>query len=267
MRASHPTVLPIQVSTTYRAMAEEEESQSSSNNSPTRADFEESDSFFEGNNDSQSSIGVPTFQDMAVTEEACIPPINRLPPEVLISMFSKLSSPRDLLNAMLVCRAWAYNSVGLLWHRPNCADLNKHRLICTSLNEPKPYFAYTDFVKRLNLQALADQVSDGSVTPFAACTRIERLTLTNCAGLTDHGLMALLKGSSNLLALDICGDDQITHQSIELLADHCPKLQGLNISECHLITNESMVKLADSCRHIKRVSNAAAPIIHDTDQL
>lgn len=257
MRGTPPTnAPPIAVSTTFRSSASPEDgadSQSSSNNSPTRIDFEESD-FFEGNNDSQSSIGVPTFQDMAVSEEVCVAPINRLPPEVLISIFSKLSSPSDLLSSMLVCRAWAYNSVGLLWHRPNCADLIKHRLICSSLNVDKPYFAYMDFVKRLNLQALASQVSDGSVTPFSGCKRIERLTLTNCGGLTDHGLMELLRGSSNLLALDICGDTQITYQSIEMLAAHCPKLQGLNISECENITNESMVKLADSCRHIKRAS-------------
>lgn len=260
MRAMQPTNTPLSIPPYRPAISTPEDgadSQSSSNASPTRLDFEESD-FFEGNNDSTSSIGVPTFQDMAVSEEdACIPPINRLPPEVLISIFAKLSStPSDLLAAMLVCRSWAYNSVGLLWHRPNCADLTKHQIICTSLNLEKPYFAYPDFVKRLNLQALADQVNDGSVTPFADCTRIERLTLTNCHGLTDLGLMALLEGRSGLLALDICGNSEISAKSIEMLADNCPKLQGLNISECELIDNKSMIKLAESCRQLKRVSHS-----------
>ncbi|RAL60726.1 hypothetical protein DID88_009832 [Monilinia fructigena] len=57
-----------------------DDSHSSTSNSPARADYEESD-FFTGNNDSQSSIGVPTFQDMAVTE-TCISASNRLPAEV-----------------------------------------------------------------------------------------------------------------------------------------------------------------------------------------
>lgn len=236
-----------------------DDSQSSSNTSPTRENYEESD-FFEGNNDSQSSIGVPTFQDMAVTEETCLPAINRLPAEVLIAMFSKLSSPADLLSVMLVNKTWASNSVALLWQRPNCADSRKHELICNTISLQHPYFDYSGFVKRLNLQALAKDVNDGTVIPFASCNRIERLTLTHCTRLTDGGLMPLLKNNNNLLALDISNDidktrlnSEITHKSIEVLAEHCRKLQGLNVSECRLITNESMVKLAEGCRQIKRV--------------
>jgi F-box and leucine-rich repeat protein GRR1 len=231
----------------------EEDSQSSSSNSPTRADFEESD-FFAGNNDSQSSIGMPTFQDMAVAEQPCLPPINRLPAEVLIQIFSKLSSPIDLLNIMLVCKGWARNSVDLLWHRPACTTWTKHSAICHTLQLDDPYFAYRDFVKRLNLAALADRVNDGSVIPLAVCTRVERLTLTACEGLTDQGLMQLVAGNSHLMALDISGDIQITESSINELADNCRKLQGLNLSSCTKISNESLINLAESCKYIKRVS-------------
>lgn len=229
-----------------------DDSQSSSNTSPTREIYEESD-FFEGNNDSQSSIGVPTFQDMAVTEELCIPAINRLPAEVLINVFAKLSSPADLLSAMLVCKSWAYNSVALLWQKPNCADARKHELICNTISLENPYFCYTSFIKRLNLQSLAKHVNDGTVIPFKSCNRIERLTLTHCIRLTDGGLMALLENNNNLLALDISMNVEITHKSIEMLAEHCPKLQGLNITDCRLISNDSMVKLAEGCRQLKRV--------------
>lgn len=230
----------------------EDSRSSSSTNSPAPAEYEESD-FYHGANDSQSSLGIVNFQDMQVIDDACQPPINRLPNEILIAIFAKLSSPIDHLNSMLTCKRWARNAVDLLWHRPACTTWPKHSSICQTLGLENPYFAYRDFIKRLNLAALADRVNDGSVIALAVCTRVERLTLTACQGLTDVGLTALLKNSSHLLALDISGDQQITEVSILVLALSCPKLQGLNISSCTKISNDSLVTLAESCKYIKRV--------------
>ncbi|CZS90028.1 probable F-box/LRR-repeat protein 2 [Rhynchosporium agropyri] len=238
----------------------EGDSQSSSSNSPARADYEESD-FYAGNNDSQSSIGVPTFQDMAVSEGNCVTASNRLPAEVLIGIFSKLSSPLDLLNCMGVSKLWARNSVDLLWHRPACVTWNKHSAICATLIKSRPYFAYRDFIKRLNLAQLADSCSDGSVIALQFCNRIERLTLTNCNGLTDSGITGLLQGSNHLLALDISGVTEVTETSMYSLADNCHRLQGLNISGCTKISNGSMTAVANSCRFIKRLK------LNDCEQL
>ncbi len=252
-----PSVPPIDPTTSYRAVADDDQdddSQSCSSNSPTRADYEESD-FFSGNNDSQSSIGVPTFQDMTVSEQACIPPINQLPAEVMISVFSKLNNPQDLLNCMLVSKRWAKNSVALLWHRPACTTWPRLSAICRTLSLDLPYFAYPDFIKRLNLAALADRVNDGSVLPLSVCTKVERLTLTNCEGLTDQGLIGLVTDNDHLLALDISHDIQITEGSINVLADNCRQLQGLNVSSCTRISNEAMIKVAQNCKYIKRVNS------------
>lgn len=256
MRGPVPNMAPLDVPR-YRATPDPEgDSQSSSSNSPARADYEESD-FYAGANDSQSSIGVPTFQDMAVSEEPCVSPANRLPAEVLINIFSKLTNAQDLLNCMCVSKRWARNSVDLLWHRPACTTWNKHGFICRTLSLPDPYFAYRDFIKRLNLASLADRVNDGSVLPLSVCTRVERLTLTNCEGLTDQGLIGLVTDSSHLLALDISGDVQITENSMYALAENCRRLQGLNISSCTRISNESMMRVAENCKYIKRVSPSA----------
>lgn len=112
---------PITTGAGYRVTPEpEEDSRSSSSNSPMRADFEESD-FYTGNNDSQSSIGVPTFRDMAVSAEPpIVPAVARLPAEVLLNIFSKLDKPKDLFNSMRVSKKWANNAVDMLWHRPAC---------------------------------------------------------------------------------------------------------------------------------------------------
>ncbi|TQV91550.1 ubiquitin ligase complex F-box protein GRR1 [Cordyceps javanica] len=233
------------------AASDQDDSRSSSSDSPAPADNEESD-FFLGANDSQSSIGVVNFQDMHV-EDRCWPPISRLPNEILIAIFAKLGTPSDLRNCMLVSKRWTRNAVDLLWHRPACTSWKSHQNICQTLESPKPFFNYRDFIKRLNLAALADRISDGSVTSLYVCTRIERLTLTNCRGLTDAGIIGLVENNTNLLALDVSNDKNITDQSIYTIAEHCKRLQGLNISGCDNVSNESMEVLAKSCKYIKRL--------------
>ncbi|KAH7395794.1 hypothetical protein BKA64DRAFT_695535 [Cadophora sp. MPI-SDFR-AT-0126] len=261
MRAQVPIMAHIETEPSYRGTPDPEgDSQSSSSNSPARADYEESD-FYAGNNDSQSSIGVPTFSDMAVSEESCVAASNRLPAEVLIGIFSKLNSPHDLLTCMLVSKRWARNSVDLLWHRPACVTWTKHSSICNTLIKSHPYFAYQDFIKRLNLAQLSDSCSDGSVLALQSCNRIERLTLTNCNGLTDSGVTGLLDGSNHLLALDISGVTEVTELSMFSLALNCQKLQGLNVSGCTKISNQSMTAVANSCRYIKRLK------LNDCEQL
>ncbi|KAL3293310.1 f-box domain-containing protein [Colletotrichum asianum] len=227
---------------------------SSSTNSPAPADNEESDFFIAGN-DSQSSLGVPNIEDMQVNDDPCQPAVNRLPSEILISIFAKLNGPSDLFHCMLTCKRWAKNSVDLLWHRPACTNWKNHMSICSTLGMTTPFFAYRDFIKRLNLAAspLADRINDGSVIPLSVCKRVERLTLTNCRQLTDNGLTQLVQGSASLLALDISGDRNISDVSIRAIADNCRRLQGLNISGCTQITNDSMIVLAESCKFIKRL--------------
>ncbi|VUC21700.1 unnamed protein product [Clonostachys rosea] len=242
-----------QASRPMSASEEQEDSRSTSSttNSPVPADNEESD-FFLNNNDSESSIGVHNFQDMVV-DDSCWPPVNQLPNEILISIFAKLTSPNDLFSCMRVCKRWARNAVDILWHRPACTNWKNHNSICQTLSFDKPFFNYADFIKRLNLAALADQVNDGSVLPLAVCTRVERLTLTACRNLTDSGLIALVQNSSALLALDISSDTNITEKSINAIADNCKRLQGLNVSGCTNISNESMINLAKNCKYIKRL--------------
>ena len=204
------------------------------------ADHEESD-FFLGANDSQSSLGVPNFQDMQV-DDNCWPPVSRLPNEILIGIFFRLSAPVDLYHCMLVSKRWARNAVDQLWYRPACINWRNHSSICGTLALEHPFFNYRAFIKRLNLASLAEEVNDGSVQPLSVCTRIERLTLTNCRGLTDSGLIALVSNSASLLALDISNDKHITEQSVNAIAEHCTRLQGLNISGCENISNDSMIK-------------------------
>lgn len=187
-------------------------------------------------------------------EERCrVSPVHRLPAELLISIFSRLTSPRDLQNCLLVSKDWARNSVGLLWHRPAMSKWESIHRVMKSIRASDKFFAYQDLVKRLNMSTLSTQISDGTLMGMQDCKRVERLTLTNCSKLTDSSLQPLLDGNRSLLALDVTGLDQLTDSTMMTVADHCLRLQGLNVTGCRKISDASIVAMARNCRHLKRL--------------
>jgi F-box and leucine-rich repeat protein GRR1 len=238
-------------------------SNSSSSTSPERGveEDDDNDSFMLQANDSQSSLGVDMAADASLDdthrrayEERCrVSPVHRLPAELLISIFARLSASKDLQSCMLVSKDWARNSVGLLWHRPQMSKWTSVHSVVQSIRKVDKFFAYQDLVKRLNMSAIAKDASDGALTGMAECKRIERLTLTNCFKLSDISLMPLIHGNRSLLALDITGLDQVTDRTMMVVADHCLRLQGLNLTNCKKLTDPSIIAIARSCRHLKRL--------------
>ena len=230
----------------------------SSSSSPEPPVDDDGDFFTSQKNDSVSSI----LASLDRERDTPLPrvnvrsknPMDRLPPEILICIFSKLNLPSDLRNCLIVSKTWARNCVDLLWHRPLCNTYENLRNVALSIQNPTAYFPYVDLVKRLNLSSLGSQISDGTLQPFEYCKRIERLTLTGCSQVTDQGIMTIVHGNRNLLALDITGLAAITDLAIRTLSLNCPKLQGLNITGCRQVTDESLVMLATSCKYLKRVS-------------
>ncbi|KAI7087549.1 RNI-like protein [Hortaea werneckii] len=247
-------------------------SSSSSSTSPERGADDDNDSFMLRSQDSQSSLGLELSSEMSHDaaarlewEERCrVSPVARLPAELLISIFARLSAPGDLRSCMLVSKEWARNSVGLLWHRPGMNRWDSIHSVVQSIRKADKFFAYQDLVKRLNMSTLAGQVSDGSVVGMAACKRVERLTLTNCTKLTDYSLQPLVDGNKSLLALDITGLDQVTDRTMITVADNCLRLQGLNITGCKKISDASIVAIAKNCRHLKRLKFNGCAQLTDT---
>jgi F-box and leucine-rich repeat protein GRR1 len=212
-------------------------------------------------------VGVGNFRELHVesSDDSFQPPINHLPAELLIAIFAKLSSPTDMLNCMMVCRAWATNCVGLLWHRPSCNTWDNLKRVTASVTDDRSYFQYSALIKRLNLSALSDKVNDGTAVSFAQCKRIERLTLTNCSMLTDTGVSSLVDGNRQLQALDVSDLKSLTDHTLFVVAQNCRRLQGLNITGCIRITDESLISLAESCRQLKRVCFPKPPLTSSTE--
>ena len=125
--------------------------------------------------------------------------------------------------------------------------------VAATVGKPDRLFSYSDLIRRLNLSALMDDVSDGTVLPFTQCKRIERLTLTNCSKLTDKGVSDLVENNSHLQALDVSELDSLTDHTLYTISQNCPRLQGLNITGCFKVTDDSLVVVSENCRQLKRV--------------
>lgn len=226
-------------------------SESSSSETPDRAVDDDTEFTTALSNDSQSSVG-SNFHDDSGDSGRYVPPILRLPPELVMSIFSMLSSPADLLSCMLVCKSWTANSVGILWYRPSCNNWDNLKRVAASVGKPNSLFSYSNLVKRLNLSALTD-VNDGTVISFANCKRVERLTLTNCSNVTDKGVSDVIEGNGNLQALDVSELRSLTDHTLYILSQNCPRIQGLNISGCAKVTDDSLMVVSQTCRQLRRV--------------
>ncbi|KAK5937808.1 SCF ubiquitin ligase complex subunit [Knufia obscura] len=252
---SRPRLPPIQTAHHRTASMNTVESDSS-DSSPGPMD--EDTDFIMHMNDSTSTIGALTAirdgeMDIDVEHLHRTSPIQKLPPELLIHIFSKLTTTGDLRNSMLVCYHWALYTVNILWHRPLCSKWSNLLSVAKTLSNHRPSFPYHEMVKRLNLSGIADKVNDGTVQAFINCKAVERLTLTSCSKLTDLGVAGLVDGTKRLQALDVTDLEALTDRTMLRVAQHCPRLQGLNITNCAYITDESLLQIALNCTQLKRL--------------
>ncbi|KAH0607094.1 uncharacterized protein H6S33_003082 [Morchella sextelata] len=181
------------------------------------------------------------------------PSAYRLPPELLIAIFSKVSSVVDLRSCMLVSRQWANCSVELLWHRPSFDEFIKYQNMVKAVEDVNATYKYAQLIKRLNLTTIAGKISDGSMEPLVKCTKLERLTLTNCSHLTDLPLQKIFDNNPRIQALDLSQLHSITDNALLAVAKNCPRLQGLNIAGCKRVTDTSLIPLSERCKSLRRL--------------
>lgn len=153
-------------------------SDTSASTSPERGvEDDDNDSLMFQTNDSQSSLAPSISPDSdedalrrAIEERCRVSPISRLPAEVMIAIFAKLSSPVDLKHCMLVSREWARNSVGLLWHRPQTGKWASLKIVINIVRKVDSFFDYPSLIKRLNLSALVGDQSSRPSRPANPAT-------------------------------------------------------------------------------------------------
>ncbi|CAO3638473.1 unnamed protein product [Mucor fragilis] len=194
-------------------------------------------------------------------------PIYRLPSELLQQILQHIldspdASSQELLQCALTCKSWSYFALQLLWHKPLILKPQTWLKFSKTLALANTYIAYAPLVRRINLSAVTDFISDESLLLLSACKQLDRVTLTGCTFITDAGLINFLQQDVGryLLSIDLSEIKHLTDDTVLAIAASCKRLQGLNLSvnpvkeeECHGITDKSIVKLAENCSDLRRI--------------
>ncbi|KAH7098778.1 RNI-like protein [Auriculariales sp. MPI-PUGE-AT-0066] len=190
-------------------------------------------------------------------------PMDNLPAELLIHVLKQMGSLRDLYTCLLVSRRWCECGVQLVWHKPHIRDERSLKRMLRVLDKRDPSFVYRDFVRRLNLSLLHNDIHNADITRLVNCSKLERLTLMNCKHLSDDALTKLLRSTPELVALDLSGIQEATDMSLLAVAATSPKLQGLNISHCKKMSDAGVTAIAQSCRFLRRIKLMALDNVTD----
>ncbi|CAO1614941.1 unnamed protein product [Parajaminaea phylloscopi] len=190
-----------------------------------------------------------------------------LPHEILLHTFkfllTRTTGHAYLRNCLLVCRSWCLCGVELLWHRP--AFLNNSSLVklIQVIRRPDPTFPYVTFIRRLNFTGIAGQLENSLFTFMADCSRLERLSIGDCVGLTDESVASVLGRLKNLVSVDLTNLKDITDLTLTELAANCKRLQGLNLTGCKEITSVGVAALGENCPLLRRVKLCGCELVGD----
>ncbi|KAH8918508.1 RNI-like protein [Atractiella rhizophila] len=118
--------------------------------------------------------------------------------------------------------------------------------------ERAPTFAYPRYIRRLNFSLLAQQIDDPILRHLLPCTRLERLTLNGCTGISDAGLIPLVRRLKGLVALDLSECVGIADAGVVEVGRNCRRLQGLNLTGCKNVGDEGVMAVAAGCPGMRR---------------
>ncbi|CEH12429.1 Leucine rich repeat proteins, some proteins contain F-box [Ceraceosorus bombacis] len=182
------------------------------------------------------------------------PTASFLPHEILLHVFRFVAArPTDLRSCLAVCKTWTLCGVELLWHRPAFKNLEGFQKFAKVLASPTATFEYASFVRRINFVAIAGHLTDDTFRSIAACTRVERLTLSDCKHLSNKVLEEVLTQTKNIVAIDLTGVTGLEDGALKILAATCPRLQGINLSGCQQLSSEAVANLARAAPLLRRV--------------
>ena len=93
------------------------------------------------------------------------------------------------------------------------------------------------------------RLTDASLIAIGNCSVfLEDLSISRCSlWLTDIGLSALVRGCSNLTALDISQSEQVTDASLIEMSRCCHNLQALKLSKCIKVTDRGLLAVCTGC--------------------
>ncbi|KAK4703175.1 F-box and leucine-rich repeat protein GRR1, partial [Phenoliferia sp. Uapishka_3] len=181
-------------------------------------------------------------------------PASSLPHEILLHIL-RLLPPSSLLPSILVCKSWCQCGVELLWHKPSFPSMSSLTLLLSVITSPDTStFPYHQFIRRLNFTSLSGEMNDGILRMLKGCTRLERLALSGCKGLSGKAMEELVGGCERLVSLDLSDVEGADDGVVCVAAKKCGKLQGVNLSGCKKVTDKGVEAIALGCPGLRRLT-------------
>ncbi|CAG8467384.1 6940_t:CDS:1 [Paraglomus occultum] len=150
--------------------------------------------------------------------------MNRLPPELLITIFQTFRNDQNTLSALtLTCRRIRLFTLPLLYLRPRFASIS----------------AFHSF--------LSIPASSGALVREIDLSHIK----TRWRHITDNDIGMLVMLCPNLISLDINACLMLTDWSLRMIAERIGhKLLQLNITHCKRFSQSALVELASVCENL-----------------
>lgn len=168
-------------------------------------------------------------------------------------MLKNLSSSRDLQSALLVSRTWCQCAIPLIWAKPSIPHKEALRKIVHVIRKPSTTFEYAKFIKRINFVNVFTTLQDAQLMEFAACTRVERLTLTSARNIGSATLCHVLSKMPDLVAIDLANVMTTNDDVLKTIAATTTRLQGINLTSCIFVTDEGLIALARASKMLRRL--------------
>jgi F-box/leucine-rich repeat protein 2/20 len=102
-----------------------------------------------------------------------------------------------------------------------------------------------------------------NIDAFGSFQLLHKLQLNQCAGITDSGLMDILRHTVGLRTLEIASCEHVTNSSAVLIGKYFPHLEELDISGCFMITDSGFLHIIDNCFALKRLNVTGCSRITD----
>ena len=181
----------------------------------------------------------------------------KIPYEIILNIFRYLDPlSMDYYNCLFVCKSWAKCAVENVWFRPSIKTISQYYKFGSYLrpSNPKirPFFPYSQFVKRLNLTHVARELTPGYFLMLFNCTKLERITMGGAFQVSNMVIANMIPRFERLLALDLSHID-LEDDGLCAIAASCVELQGLNVSHCFRLTDISVMDVATNCHALRRV--------------
>ena len=192
-------------------------------------------------------------------------PLHRLPSEILHLVLDKLSSKRDIVNLMTVCKLWALIIVKILYYRPYINKKEQLELFLRTMQLPatKTVFDYRLMIKRLNFSFVGDYIYDKDLYNFVGCRNLERLTLVFCKNITSDPVSAVLENCTHLQSVDITGIKDVQDNVFNTLAQSCPRVQGFYVPIAKSVSFNALHNFITHAPMLKRVKITSNNNIND----